>query len=265
MKKYRLLEKSIIGIVIVSLVCIGLSVVYIRQDISFDHPHSIQKRTRPGNWAGYIKIGVIGDSWVAGQKLDRAIKESLMTSGIPAEVVSSGHPGAKSHQIYRDLLNNKQSDSYSINKILMGEDVDFLIVVAGVNDTSGHIGKEFYAHHMMFIIQSALDRGMTPVVVEVPEYGIEEVPAVGVLSWAKRAIYLRLFDNGKVDVISDYRKSLRDNMPPAIREQVTFVEFTSIAHDYDSKKTLYANPSHLNRDGYEKLGRPDSPKDTRVA
>jgi len=255
MTKYGLLKKSIIGIAVVSLLCIGLSVAYIREDISFDQPHSIQKRTAPDDWAEHIKISVIGDSWVAGQKLDHAIKESMMASGIPAEVISSGHPGAKSRQIYRDLLNNNQADPYSSNKILMDEDVDFLVIVAGVNDTAGHIGKEFYAHHMVCIIQAALDRGMTPVDVEVPEYGIAETPAVGLLSWAKRAIYLRLFDNGKVDVISDYRKSLRDKIPPAIHGKVTFVEFTSIAHDYDSKKSLYANPSHLNRDGYEKLGR----------
>lgn len=198
---------------------------------------------------------MIGDSWVAGKKLDHAIEESMIASGIPAEVVSSGHPGAKSRQIYRDLLNSKQSDPYSSSKILMDKDVDFLVVVAGVNDTAGHVGKEFYAHHMVLIIQAALDRGMFPVVVEVPEYGIEKTPAVGLLSLAKRAIYLRLFDNGKVDVISDYRKVFRDSMPPAIREKVTLVEFSSIVHDYNNKKTLYANPSHLNRDGYDKLGK----------
>lgn len=255
MKKYGLLKKSIIGVAVVGLLCIGISVAYIREDISFDQPHSIQKQTAPDDWAAHIKIGVIGDSWVTGQKLDHVIKESMMAYGISAEVVSSGHPGAKSRQIYRDLLNINRSGPYSSSHILMDEDVDFLVVVAGVNDTANHIGKEFYAHHMVCIIQAALDRGMTPVVVEVPEYGIEETFAVGLLSWAKRAIYLRLFDNGKVDVISDYRKSLRDRIPPAIHEKVTFVEFTSIAHDYDSKKILYAKPSHLNRDGYEKFGR----------
>jgi len=255
MNKNGLFKKSIIGVAVVSLLIIGLSAAYIREDISLDHPSSIQKRTAPGDWAEHIKIGVIGDSWVTDQKLDHAIEESMVASGIPAEVISSGHPGAKSRQIYRDLLNNNQSDHYSSNKILMDEDVDFLVVVAGVNDTAGHIGKEFYAHHMVCIIQAALDRGMTPVVVEVPEYGIKEVPAVGLLSWAKRAIYLRLFDNGKVDVISDYRKALRDRIHPAIYEKVTFVEFTSIAHDYDSNKSLYANTAHLNRDGYERLGR----------
>lgn len=255
MNKHRLLKKSIIAIIVVGLLCIGLSTVYIIEDTSFDHPNSIQKRAVPDNWAKHIKIGVIGDSWVAGEKLDRAILESMLASGIPAEVVSSGHPGAKSRQIYRDLLNNKQSDPYSSNKILMDDNVDFLVVVAGVNDTAGHIGKDFYAHHMVLLIQAALDRGMFPVVVEVPEYGIEATPTVDLLSWAKRGIYLRLFDNGKVDVILDYRKALRDSIPATIRVKVTFVEFAEIAHDYDSKKTLYANPSHLNRDGYEKLGR----------
>ena len=253
MNKYSLLKKSIIGIVAISLLCIGLSAGYIIRDTSLDHQHIIQKRTVPDNWAEHIKIGVIGDSWVYGKKLDHAIEESMMTSGIPAEVVSSGHPGAKSRQIYRNLLNDKQSDAYSSNKILMDEDVDFLVVVAGVNDTSGHIGKEFYAQHLVLIIQAALDRGMSPIVVEVPECGIEEAPAVSLLSWAKREIYLRLFDNGKVDIISDYRKALHDSLSATILEKVTFVEFAEIAQDYESKTALYANPSHLNKDGYEKL------------
>ncbi len=249
------MKKAIIGIAVASLFCIGLSAVYIQRDVSFDKAYHVETRTRPYNWAEHIKIGVIGDSWVASQKLDHSIAESMMVSGIPAEVVSSGHPGAKSRQIYRNLLNNNQSSPYSSNHLLTDEDMDFLVIVAGVNDNAGHIGKEFYAHHMLLIIQAALDRGMTPVVVEVPEYGIDETPAVGLLSWGKRAIYLRLFDNGKVDVISDYRRSLRDRIPSAIKEKAIFVEFTSIAYNYDSSKSLYANPSHLNKDGYEMLGR----------
>lgn len=252
---YTLLKKTVLWIAIVGLIGIGFCAIYIKRDRSFDLLPIIPARTTPNDWAEHIKIGVIGDSWVAGQKLDHAIQETMVASGIPAEVVSSGHPGANSRQIYRNLLNNDQSDPHSSNALLMDEDIDFLVVVAGVNDTVVHIGAEFYAHHMFCIIQTALDRGIKPIVVEVPEYGIEETPAVTLLSWARRTIYLWLFDYGKVDVIQEYRKKLRDTIPPAIANKVVFVAFSSIADNYHNTKNLYANPSHLNRDGNEKLGR----------
>ena len=109
---------------------------------------------------------------------------------------------------------------------------------------------------MGLIVQAALARGIKPVIVEVPEYGIEDTPSVGLLSWGKRSIYLWLFDNGNVDVIREYRKALREELQASgIAEKVLLVNFSSITDDYNSSKDLYANPSHLNHDGYTKLGK----------
>jgi len=89
MKKNGLLKKAIIGIAVASLLCISFSAVYIQRDVSFDKAYHVATRTRPYDWAEHIKIGIIGDSWVAGQKLDHSIAEYMITSGIPVEVVSS--------------------------------------------------------------------------------------------------------------------------------------------------------------------------------
>jgi hypothetical protein len=234
--------------------CTGLTAAYISKDISLDQPQVIPRRSRPENWAEQIKVGVVGDSWVAGEKLDLAIEQSLLSYGLSADVISSGHPGAKSRQIYRNLLDRNRTTAYSSNSILMDEDLDFLVVIAGVNDTASHVGKDFYAHHMVCIVQASIARGITPVIVEVPEYGIELANATGLVSQLKQMLYRYLFDSGEVDVIARYRQALLERLDAASREQVIVVEFAPVATDYAIATDLYADPSHLNKFGFDKLG-----------
>lgn len=254
MKNKRLVRKFLTGLIFAGLLCLGLTAAYIRKDLSLDQPQVIPLRPRPGNWADHIKVGVVGDSWVAGRKLDQAIEQSLLSLGLSAEVISSGHPGAKSRQIYRNLLDGNRTTVYSSNSILMDEDVDFLVVVAGINDTAGHVGKDFYAHHMACIVQATIARGITPVIVEVPEYGIERANATGLISQLKQSLYLYLFDSGEVDVISRYRQAFLERLEPASREQIAIVEFAPVTTDYAIATDLYADPSHLNKRGFAKLG-----------
>jgi hypothetical protein len=239
---------------IAMLLCITSVVTYIARDRSFDAYANIPQRSTPEDrWAANVKIGIIGDSWVSGQKLDQAVLDAMSSSGIHAEVVSSGHPGAKSRQVYRDLI-SKESTPFSSRHILMDEDVDYLIVVAGVNDTAGHIGRDFYAHHMLCIIKAAQARGIHPVIVEVPEYGIEDTPAVGFLSYVKRLIYRAIYDGMEHDVILAYREALSQSLTPAMLEDMSIVSFSSLVKDYSEHMELYANPSHLTREGNQKLG-----------
>ena len=255
MKKFKLLKKVLIGTAVIGLIGVLLFVVYIRNDTSLDKFNNVPMRSVPSDQGESLKIGVIGDSWVAGQKLDLAVEQTMTGSGFKTEVVSSGHPGAKSRQIYRDLFLEGNVE-HSSNSLLMDKDLDFLVVVAGVNDSAGHIGKTFYAHHMFLIVQTALARRIRPVVVEVPEYGIEDTPPSGFLSWGKRTMYLWLFDNGNVDVINEYRKALREKIQSSgIADKVLIVDFSPITDDYSTSKALYVNPSHLNHDGYSKLGK----------
>ncbi len=255
MRKYKLLKKALLVVAAAGLIGLILCALYIHNDTSLDSFKEVPARTTSSELPEQLKIGVIGDSWVAGQKLDRAVEQTVATSGFETVVLSSGHPGAKSRQIYRSLF-LERGDEKSSNALFMDDDLDYLVVVAGVNDSVGHIGKTFYAHHMFLIVQTALARGIKPVIVEVPEYGIEDTPSVGFLSWGKRSIYLWLFDNGNVDVIREYRKALREKLQESgIADKVLLVEFSPITDDYNTSKELYANPSHLNHDGYSKLGK----------
>jgi lysophospholipase L1-like esterase len=242
-------KRTTLLVLIVFAVCIGTAIgVFIKVDRSFDQLPHITHRAIPLNWATNIKIGVIGDSWVSGKKLDGSIAEGLRNAGIEAEVVSSGQPGANSRRIYRNMFLS-ESKPYCSSYIVMDEDVDYLVVIAGVNDTIGHIGKEFYAHHIFCIVRAAQERGIHSVVLEVPEYGIEYA-AEGFTSSGKHLIYKVLFDGMKDDVISDYREALQYELRNEIHDNVTMVHFWS----YVEKRELYANPTHLNAEGSQELG-----------
>jgi lysophospholipase L1-like esterase len=232
-----------VAIAICALVCVS---AYVFREHSFDDYRSVPSRQLPMDWFAHVKVGIIGDSWVAGKKLDDPLRQRLLDLGLNVEVVSSGHPGAKSRQLYRDLFAD-QTNPESSKALLLDDDLDYLVVIAGVNDTAGHIGRDFYAHHMLGIIQAAQERAVQPLVVEVPEYGIECPPPMG-LSWCKRLLFLYLFDGGKVDVIEDYRRELSAQLPK-LAKPVTVIQFKSVARDYASSTNLYANPSHLNKQG----------------
>jgi len=226
MKKYKLLKTSLLFVAATGLIGLILCAVHIQNDTSLDSFQEVTAQTTSRESREQIKIGVIGDSWVAFQKLDRAIEQTVAALGFEMAVLSSGHPGARSRQIYRNLFLEKATKNSS-NALFMDENLDYLVVVAGVNDSAEHIGKRFYAHHILLIVQAALARGVKPVIVELPEYGIEHTPS-----------------------------TLRERIQASgIADKVSLVDFSLITGDYNTSKGLYVNPSHLSRDGYSKLGK----------
>ncbi len=245
-------KKLTVAILLVAVAAIIPVLLYIKNDRAFDTLPSLSKRRLSYHRTEKIRIGVIGDSWAAGQNLDQAIHDSLKGAGIDAEVVSSGHPGAKSRQILRDLFANK-SEPYS-SRGLLDDQLDYVVIVAGVNDTVGHIGADFYAHHMFSIVTLLQSRAVFPVIVEVPEYDIEETPSEGALSYAKRLLYKVLYDNRKNNVIDDYRQALKTRLAEMQEGTFAVVSFGPVVKNYSHAKNLYANPSHLTNSGYKKLG-----------
>jgi len=236
---------TILGLVFISL--------YIARDRALDACINVAKRDRPEDWAAKVKIGIIGDSWVTDQKLDQSVSGAMSASGIQAEVVSSGQPGAVTRQVYRNLTSEKISP-YSSRHILMDEDIDYLVVVAGINDAVEHIGRNFYAHHVLCIIKAIQNRGIHPIILEIPEYGIEITPPKSFLNYAKRLIYRLAFDGNNHDVIIAYREALRAGLTPEIIKEFSIIPFSSLATNYSESVNLFENPNHLNKDGYQKLG-----------
>lgn len=242
---YFVLLLAVLGVVFIT--------AFVVDERSFDVCTNTEQRGMPKERSSRLKIGIIGDSWVVDQQLDQAVLDGMLDAGIQAEVVSSGQPGATSRQIYRNLTSDNMTP-YSGRHLLQDENLDYLVVVAGVNDTVEHIGREFYAHHMLCIIKAILNRGIHPVILEVPEYGIEETPSKSFQNYMKRLVYRMLFDKNEKDVIIAYRDALRMAIPPALMEKISVVEFSPLTQNYSGSKEYFSNPNHLSKDGSRKLG-----------
>ena len=90
---------------VVGLIAIS---VFVSSDRSLDPLNSIPAHSIPNDWSDHIKVGIVGDSWVSDQQIDEGIVAALPALGVPFEVVSSSHPGAKTRQIYRNLIDTDQ-------------------------------------------------------------------------------------------------------------------------------------------------------------
>lgn len=246
--RFKIIAISILVIILIFVTA------YIKVDTGFDTlPNQIQSTVLNQGDGQAIRVGIIGDSWVAGQKLDQSIHDSLRTAGIDASVISFGHPGAKSRQIFRNLL-SESAAPYSSRSLWEGKHLNYMIILAGVNDSAGHIGAEFYGHHMLNIVKFTQSIGAFPIIVEVPEYDIENAPPEGALSFVKRLLYKALYDGMQDDVIVGYRHALSEKLNTLPKNSYLIVKFDPFIKDYSEAKNLYANALHLNKQGYQRLG-----------
>lgn len=195
-----------------------------------------------------LKIGIVGDSWAAGKKLDESLGDELLDLGFSPEIISYGHPGGKSRDILRDLCENKQARS-----LIDDEDIDIIILMVGVNDSKGHDGPDFYNYHVNQLLSLVASRGALAVVLDVPNYGIEFVEAPSFSFWAKRQASRFLFDSGKRDNRDAYRIRLTELAE--INPHVAVVRSHSLPSFYDNPE-LWRDSVHLNTAGYSQAAKP---------
>ena len=200
-----------------------------------------------------LTIGIIGDSWVAGRKLDSLLHNGLLVKGFNNKILSSGHPGAKSKLIYQNLFEEKVND-YS-SKFIIENRPDYCIVIAGVNDAASQIGGHFYSYHMSLIIKTLLHYKIKPIIVSCPEFGIKEaIDNMNVLSKNRNVISAYFNNNGEIDNIKTYRKILAEELDSEnLKDSVILIDFDNVCSDYNKCPELYANSSHLSKTGNEIL------------
>ena len=163
----RTIKVSMVGIIGGLLI---LGIVYIH---NLFHLTSLKPKYVSGSVdSSHVTIGIIGDSWVAGNKLDTVNKNAMMSKGIVCRIFSSGEIGAKTKTIYENLLTDKSTDIFSSENILAMHP-SYVIVISGVNDAAAQIGKNFYATHLLLIIRTLLLNKIKPVIVTLPEFGID--------------------------------------------------------------------------------------------
>ena len=205
---------------------------------------------------GAIGIAMVGDSWISGSKLDVPLQEALANVGLPdVRVKGIGQGGATSRVILQNLVSEDPSNAFSSRSVIEAGDYEYCLVIAGVNDSATHLGADFYAHHMTEIVSLLVARGVTPLILELPEYGIEAVRAERRgLSLFKDWALSALFDQGEVDVVGKYRSAMIRSLEGAgLMEQIEFIRFDPVVADYHESVDLYKDPVHLNAQGNERL------------
>ncbi|MBO0590885.1 SGNH/GDSL hydrolase family protein [Cellulophaga sp. E16_2] len=242
--------KKTIKIVLISLTFLSLLFIsfYLILRFSFQeelelYPIEVSNNTE-------LKIGIIGDSWVAGEKLDSLLNTNLSKNGIEAKIMSSGHSGAKSKLIYKNMFEDKNKENSS--KFIIESHPDYCIVIAGVNDAIGQIGGKFYTYHLSLIIKTLLRNNIKPIIVELPEFGISEYTNKLNLIKKKRYELFAMFNNdGDIDNIKAYRKNLNTSLEKQdLNNKIIFIDFDQICEDFDDCKEIYrADGVHLNIKG----------------
>ncbi|MBB6370943.1 SGNH/GDSL hydrolase family protein [Chryseobacterium shigense] len=241
-------KKLVLGVVLL----IGVvSLIYFWNKYSYaGRENYFSSAAKPENG---LQIGIIGDSWVVRQNLDSLLQKKLLDKGIHSEIYSSGNPGAKTKKIYENLFKD-DNEEFSSRKVIEKKP-DYCIVIAGVNDAATCMGPEFYTHHMLMIIKTLLHYNIRPVIVSLPEFGVEEnFKSKNVISSLSNRSAELVLNGGDQFKIPDYRNALLEELKhDGLDKKITILNFDEVTPDYDKDKGLYADPLHLNKLGYQKF------------
>ena len=246
-KKFRIISLGIIAIIVLTFSWYLIDRFSYSKDLPF-YSITVNNDTT-------LTIGIIGDSWVAGGKLDSVIHIGLLEKGFENKILSSGHPGAKSKLIYQNLFEEKENEHSS--KFLIENSPDYCIVIAGVNDAVGQVGANFYSHHIVLIIKTLLHYNIKPIIVNLPEFGIKEtINEMGFIKRERNKVFAKFTNGGLIDNINTYRKTLNEELATEnLKDKIIQVDFDNVCSDYNEHKELYAGFSHLNKQGNEKLAK----------
>lgn len=200
-----------------------------------------------------LTIGIIGDSWASDHRLDTLLNKELALYGLDAQIISSGQGGAKTRIIYENLFKDPAKPNSS--KFIIEKRPDYIIVIAGVNDAIGQMGKAYYTQHMMLLVNTILHYNITPIVVTLPEFDV--VSTNNEFNWVKRYrnVLFSYFNNhGELYNIRSYREHFAKELAKGpFAKKVILVNFEEVCGDAKKCRELYLNPSHLSRKGNQKL------------
>ncbi len=202
-----------------------------------------------------LLIGIVGDSWVSGHKLDTILFNNFRKNILDCRIISFGEAGASSGLIYRNMFKDA-SDPFSSNSVFYSN-LKYCIIIAGVNDAIGQYGGKYYAYHINLIIRDLLRDHIRPVLVTLPEFGIEDAEnSFNIFKRIRNRVFGVFTGNGFQNSIRDYRKTLADDLASHhLDDSIVTVNFDSVLMRYQDNKSLYFNPPHLNLKGNQKLGR----------
>lgn len=227
MKKYGLLA---VGLLVGAVV---FGVIYAAIGMSQAAPWDRQCVTRPDSADEHL-IAVIGDSWVAGGKLDSGLHHGFSNAGIKARVKTTGHPGARSKLIYE----NFESFSKWIDAEYSNPPVTY-VIEGGINDALAYVGKDFYAKHVRLAVEAALQCGDRAVVLNIPRVDrrLEQRPLFTQARWN---LYRALSGDDRGDNAKDYNEALSVELAPMVQSgRVKIIDMRSILDDETFRGAMF--------------------------
>lgn len=193
---------------------------------------------------GLLAVAVVGDSWAAGRKIDDQLVAALRARGHHAKVSSFGVPGAKTRNILQHLRDPEKS-----GRLLGRGTAHYVVIFAGVNDSNGHDGPDFYGHHIRGILHIVRERGAVPVVLDIPHFGVGLMAPPSVVHRVKRAVFRLLFDSPPPGNLPAYRSALQAAMPSD--GSVVLVPADALP-SYHDQPAFWRDPAHLNAEGFKR-------------
>jgi hypothetical protein len=133
-----------------------------------------------------------------------------------------------------------------ISNLFDGHQPSHTIIMNGVNDVAQHIGAARYAAETARLVHR-LGGAARVQVISVPRFDVE-TPATSLSSRIKRYIYRYLNDQGRLDVIEDYRLRLTKDHP-----DIQIIDYDNFIPDFRGHETAYEpDGAHLTS-GYLRL------------
>lgn len=231
----------------VFLLVVSLLIGYSMYD-KFSEAKNFEYQIIENNNDQQLKVGVIGDSWV--HRIDSiTLRNHFLKNGMYVEPLIKGYPGATSKMIYTYLFEPENIEFIIKNR------PQYCIIIAGVNDSFRGFGKDFYATHMLKIIETLNHYNIKPVILEIPNFGIEESQNNRNKIGIYRDNIWFFIKNENFKDIETYRMALRQRLTKSqLINNVILIKSTDINLDYKThNKLLYSDPLHLNPKGYKIL------------
>lgn len=196
-----------------------------------------------------LKIAFIGDSWASyHHDYDKKLKSMLYDKGCSAHVVSIGNVGAKSKEIYQRM--------YSTTKLVLLEQPNYCIISAGINDAVAKLGKDYYVHHYMLILQQLLELNIKPVVLEMPEVNYRAIAGREPWTMRMRHVLSSIITGAELYGFESYKTAFVNAIKNAgLQNCIVYIPADSWNPEgYRDPRELYLpDETHLNAKGYEVL------------
>ena len=196
-----------------------------------------------------LKVAIIGDSWAALHRpYDNSLESMLLDSHSCARVYSRGFPGAKSRDIYQEMVSSIES--------LQRENLDYGVLFAGINDAVTLMGNDFYVYHYLLMVRLLLNLGIKPVVVDMPDVNYHAVAGREPLKIRAFHYFSSFITGARMYDYSEYRSALKDELQKTyLLDSVVYINAEAWNADgYRDKRGLYMeDETHLNALGYHVL------------